>query len=76
MAHQIPARLDSASEHNAVRPGEVDMLKDAFRQPGGVERLDGLQVIAAHQYDFAGFDFANIGRPDEIKSACFGSQDV
>src|SRR5205823_3540631 len=64
------------SEYNTVGPGEVDMLEDAFRKPRSVKRLDGMQLIAADQYDFTGLYFANVSRSNQIKGACFRSEDV
>ena len=54
---------------HAVRPREIDVFEHAERWPRIRERPLGAQTVLVNDDNFAGLNFANELRMDQIKSA-------
>src|SRR6059036_76761 len=74
-AENFAALVDGAAENDAVRAREIDMLENAllvlFRW-GEMDRLDAAFGDADH---FAGLDFAEVLRVEEIEGAGFAGDE-
>ena len=71
-----PHVVDAAAEHVTVGPREIHVLEDALRQHrGGRERSDRSKTAGADDDHLAGFDVADVGRPDEIERAGLRADD-
>ncbi len=75
-SHQVTAGLNRASEHDAVRTREINVLENTFGKPRCVQRLDGPQFLTADVNDFARLHLAKVSCADEIERAGLRSKHV
>src|SRR5271166_2529283 len=71
-AEGFAAGVDGAAEDDAVGSGEIDMLKNALLVMFWRGEVDGLDAGLGDADHFAGGDFADVLRVEEIESTGFG----
>ncbi len=68
-AEHFAALVDGAAKNNAVRARKVDMLENALLVRLRGREVDGLNAAFGDAHHFAGLDFADILRVEQIKRA-------
>src|SRR5271154_5867756 len=71
-AEGFAASVDGTAEDDAVRSREIDMLEDAMLVRLLRREMDGLNAGFRDAHHFAGFDFADVLRVEQIEGAGFG----
>src|SRR5260370_42496386 len=72
-SEHLAAFVHGAAENNAVGPGEIDVLENALLERLFWREVDGFDAGLRDAHHFAGLDFADVLRVEQIESAGFGS---
>ncbi len=72
-AESFAAGVDGTAEDDAVWPREIDVLENAILVRLLRREMDGLDAGFGDADHFAGLDFANVLRVEQIEGASFGS---
>src|SRR5438132_8876711 len=71
----LTAGIDAAAEDGAVRTREIDMFENTLLMRLGRREMNGLDAGFGNAHHFAGRNFADVFRVEEIESAGFAGDD-
>ena len=67
----FPTFVDGAAENDAIRPRKIDMLENALLVLFFGREMDGFDARLGDAQHFAGLDFADVLRVEQIEGAGF-----
>src|SRR5438105_14985865 len=74
-AEHFATLVDGAAKNDAVRPREVNMLENALLVLLGGSEVNGLDAALGDAHHFAGLDFADVLRVEQIERAGFAGDE-